>query len=401
MSFEPSREDAADAGFSPPLHEPALHAGDPFPVYRRLRESPSLHWSPTPGFWAVSRHEDVVAVSRDPATFCSSQGTLLSDLERPIMPRQSILYIDPPDHAKYRKLVQPAFSPGRLRALELWIRDTTRTLLDAFPPGQPVEFVEAFATQLPILVIAEMLGVPGSDQEQFKKWSDAAIDAASDGSQESMAKAGELLQYFAAVLAERRRKPGPDILSTLVGCEVDGERLDEFDLLMFCMTLLVAGNETTRNLLSQGVLALADNPGELAQLVTEPSLVPRAVEEMLRFGSPILAFMRTALRDTEVRGTKIRAGDRLLMLYASANRDEEVFGADAERFRVTRDASGHVAFGFGEHFCLGAALARMEGRIAFEEILKRWRTIELAGAVETLPSMLVRGIVRLPVVFAA
>jgi len=395
MTLDPTTD------FKPALHDPAFHSGDPFPAYRRLREGATLHWSETPGFWAVSRHEDVVAVSRDTATFCSSQGTLLSDLERGVMPRQSILYIDPPEHGKYRKLVQPAFSPGRLRALEIRIRDTTRELLDGFATGQPVEFVEAFAAQLPILVIAEMLGVPGSDMEKFKEWSDAAIEAASDGSQESMAKAGELLQYFAAVLAERRTNPGPDILSTLVASEIDGERLDEFDLLMFCMTLLVAGNETTRNLLSQGALALAENPAELARLVAEPVLIPRAVEEMLRFGSPILAFMRTALRDTEVRGTKVRAGERLLMLYASANRDEAVFGPDAEAFRVTRDASGHVAFGFGEHFCLGAALARMEGRIAFEEIVQRWSRIELAGAIESLPSMLVRGIVRLPVAFSA
>jgi cytochrome P450 len=401
MSFEPSREGVADAGFSPPLHEPAFHAGDPFPAYRRLRESPTLHWSPTPGFWAVTRHDDVVAVSRDPSTFCSSKGTLLSDLERPIMPRQSIIYMDPPEHGKYRKLVQPAFSPGRLRALEIWIRDLTRTILDGFVAGRPVELVETLSAQLPILVIAEMLGVPASDQEQFKQWSDAAIEAASDPSHESMVKASELLQYFAGVLAERRVKPGPDILSTLVSCEIDGERLDEFDLLMFCMTLLVAGNETTRNLISQGALALAENPDQMAQLVADPTLVARSIEEMLRYGSPILAFMRTALRDTEVRGTQIREGDRLLMLYASANRDEEVFGADADRFRVTRDASGHVAFGFGEHFCLGAALARMEGRIAFEEIVKRWSRIELAGPVETLPSLLVRGIVRLPVVFDA
>jgi cytochrome P450 len=342
----------------------------------------------------------VVAVSRDPSTFCSSQGTLLSDLERPIMPRQSILYIDPPEHGKYRKLVQPAFSPGRLRALEAWIRDTTCRLLDGFGDARDVEFVESFAVQLPILVIAEMLGVPGSDLEQFKKWSDAAIEAASDASPESMAQAAELLQYFAAVLAERRVKPGPDILSTLVECEIDGERLDEFDLLMFCMTLLVAGNETTRNLLSQGALALARNPAEMDNLVSDPTLVPRAVEEMLRFGSPILAFMRTALRDVEVRGTPVRAGDRLLLLYASANRDERVFGDDAESFRVGRDATGHVAFGFGEHFCLGAALARMEGRVAFEEIIRRFRRVELAGEPVALPSMLVRGLVRVPLAFA-
>ena len=382
-----------------PLADPAFHGGDPFPTYRRLREQSALHWCETPGFWTVARHEDVLAVSRDPATFCSSRGTLLSDLERPIMPRQSILYIDPPEHVKYRKLVQPAFSPGRLRALEGWIRDTTRRLLDGFGAARDVDFVEDFAVQLPILVIAEMLGVPGSDLEQFKKWSDAAIEAASEASPESMAQAAELLTYFAGVLAERRVKPGPDILSTLVESEIDGERLDEFDLLMFCMTLLVAGNETTRNLLSQGALALARNPGEMDRLAADPTLVPRAVEEMLRFGSPILAFMRTATRDAEVRGTKVREGDRLLMLYASANRDERVFGDDAECFRIGRDASGHVAFGFGEHFCLGAALARMEARVAFEEILWRWRRIELAGEPEAMPSLLVRGIVRLPVAF--
>lgn len=383
-----------------PLADPAFHAGDPFPVYRRLRAQDALYRCETPGFWAVARHADVIAVSRDPETFCSSRGTLLSDLERPIMPRQSILYIDPPEHGKYRKLVQPAFSPGRLRALEGWIRDTTCRLLDAFGAGRDVEFVTEFAVQLPILVIAEMLGVPGSDLEQFRKWSDAAIEAASDASPESMAQAAELLTYFAAVLAERRTNPGTEILSALVTSQIDGEQLDEFDLLMFCMTLLVAGNETTRNLLSQGALALARNPGEMERLVADPTLVPRAVEEMLRFGSPILAFLRTATRDTELRGTKIAEGDRLFLLYASANRDERVFGEDAESFRIARDAAGHVAFGFGEHFCLGAALARLEARIAFEEILRRWRRIDLAGQPEAQPSLLVRGLFRLPVAFA-
>ena len=383
-----------------PLADPAFHGGDPFPTYRKLREQDVLYRCDTPGFWAVSRHEDVVAVSRDPATFCSSRGTLLSDLERPIMPRQSILYIDPPEHGKYRKLVQPAFSPGRLRALEGWIRETARRLLDGFGDARDVEFVADFSVQLPILVIAEMLGVPGSDLEQFRKWSDAAIEAASEASPESMEQAAELLTYFATVLAERRVKPGPDILSTLVASEIDGEKLDEFDLLMFCMTLLVAGNETTRNLLSQGALALARNPAEMDRLVADPTLLPRAVEEMLRFGSPILAFMRTATRDTELRGTQIREGDRLFLLYASANRDERVFGDDAESFRIARDASGHVAFGFGEHFCLGAALARMEARVAFEEILWRWRRIELTGEPVAQPSLLVRGIERLPLAFA-
>jgi cytochrome P450 len=385
---------------SPPLHDPAFHAADPFPAFRTLRDQPQLHWHDTPGFWAVTRHEYVVAASRDPETFCSSRGTLLSDLERPIMPRQSIIYIDPPDHAKYRKLVQPAFTPGRLRALEAWIRREVRTLLDAIPPGQPFDFVDALAAPLPLHVIAEMLGVADADREQFKRWSDAVIDAATTPSIENMNEAAALLAYFGTVLAERRERPGDDVLSALVQAEIDGERLEEFDLLMFCLTLLVAGNETTRNLLSHGALALATYPDELAALRRDRGLLARAVEEMLRWGSPVAAFMRTATRDTALCGTRVREGDRLLLYYVSANRDERVFGPDAEDFRISRDASGHVAFGFGEHFCLGAALARMEGRIAFEEITTRFPHIALAGDVERLPSLLVRGIVRLPVVLA-
>jgi cytochrome P450 len=392
---------ASDGVFAPRLSDPAFHAGDPFRDYRRLRAEPGLHAHESPAFWAVARHQDVVAISRDPETFCSSRGTILSDIERPVTPRQSIIYIDPPEHGKYRKLVQPAFSPGRLRALEVWIRRTAQELLDEIPPGRPCEFVGAFAAQLPLLVIAQMLGVPRSDQAQFKEWSDYIIAAGTDPTPENVGKSAELFAYFAAVLAERRKRPTDDLLSTLVQSEIDGERLEEFDLLSFCMTLLVAGNETTRNLLSHGVVALATYPEELARLRRDRSLVPRAVEEMLRWGTPILAFMRTATRDVEVCGTAVREGDRLYMLYASANRDEAVFGQDAEDFRVTRDASGHVSFGFGEHFCLGAVLARMEGRIAFEELLARFSRIELAGDVERLPSLIVRGIDRLPTTLSA
>jgi cytochrome P450 len=392
---------ASEPDFQPALADPAFHAHDPFPTYRRLREMPGLHRNETPGFWAISRHEDVVAVSRDPETFCSSQGTILQDLERPIIPRQSIIYIDPPEHTKYRKLVQPAFTPGRLRALESWIRATARELLDQIEPGRPFDFVEAFAAELPLVVIAEMLGVPQSDRPQFKIWSDHIIDAGSHPTEENLLHAAALFQYFGGVLAERREHPGEDLLSTLVQSEIDGERLEEFDLLSFCMTLLVAGNETTRNLLSHGLLALATYPEERARLLEDRTLIPRAVEEMLRWGTPISAFMRTATRDVVLRGTEVRTGDRLFLLYASANHDESVFGEDAAAFRVSRDASGHVAFGFGEHFCLGAALARMEGRIAFEELLARFSQIELAGDVERLASLIVRGIVRLPVTLTA
>ena len=381
---------------APPLHDPQFLAGDPFPAFRCLRAEAPIYWHPTPGFWALTRHEDVVAVSRDPATFCSSRGILLSDIERPIMPRQSIIYIDPPEHAKYRKLVQPAFSPGRLRALEDRIAELVRALSSDIDENGINDFVDVFAAPLPLLVIADMLGVPGADRVRFKRWSDAIIDAGTQPSPENMAQSVELLEYFGSVIAERRARPGDDLISVLVHSEIDGERLEEFDLLMFCMTLLVAGNETTRNLLSHGALALATYPDQRTLLAGDPALVPRAVEEMLRWGSPVASFMRMATRETDLRGTCIREGDRLLLLYTSANRDPDVFGADAEEFRVLRDTTRHVAFGFGEHFCLGAQLARMEARIAITHLLERFRSWDLAGTVERLPSLFMRGIVRLP-----
>lgn len=386
--------------FDPPLHDPLFYAGDPFPAYRRLRVEAPVHWHATPGFWALTRHEDVVAVSRDPATFCSSRGILLSDIERPVMPRQSIIYIDPPEHAQYRKLVQPAFTPGRLRALEQHVAALVSELIDGIAVDRPIDFVETFSAPLPLLVIADMLGVPGADRAQFKRWSDAIIEAGTQPSEENMAQSVELLDYFGGVIAERRERPGDDLISVLVHSEIDGERLAEFDLLMFCLTLLVAGNDTTRNLLSHGAVALALYPDQRALLAQDPALMPRAVEEMLRWGSPVGSFMRMATRDTELHGASIRAGDRLMLLYDAANRDESVFGEDAEHFSVLRDASRHVAFGFGEHFCLGAQLARMEARIAFTRLLAHFSGWQLTGDVERLPSQFMRGIVRLPVVFA-
>ncbi|MEO8605985.1 MAG: cytochrome P450 [bacterium] len=385
------------SSFAPPLHDPQFFTSDDsLRAFQRLRAEAPVYWHATPGFWTLTRLDDVVAVSRDPATFCSGRGVLLADSEREIAPRQSIIYMDPPEHSKYRKLAQPAFSPGRLRALEARIAATARALLARIEPGRPCDLVDAFAAPLPMLVIADLLGVPGSDRAQFKQWSDAIIEAGSTPTETNMAQSMELLAYFSSVLAERRQTPGEDLISVLLTSEVDGERLEEFDLLMFCMTLLVAGNETTRNLISHGAHALATHPAEHARLAADATLLPRAVEEMLRWGSPIMSFMRTATRDTTIRDTPIRAGDRLLLLYAAANRDEAVFGADAESFSIGRDTSRHVAFGFGEHFCLGAALARMEGRIAFAELMARFPRLELAGEVERLPSLFLRGIVRLP-----
>lgn len=381
---------------TPPLHDPHFYTTDFLPELARLRTDEPVYWHPTPGFWMLSRHDDVVAVSKDPSTFCSAQGVLLSDLERPVMPRQSIIYIDPPEHAKYRKLVQPAFTPGRLRMLEARVAELVAELAGELDTQEPVDFVERFAAPLPMLVIADMLGVPGSDREQFKRWSDAIIDAGTQPTDDNMAQSLELLDYFGQVIAARRKAPADDLISVLVHSEIDGERLADFDLLMFCMTLLVAGNETTRNLLAHGAVALASYPEQRTRLARDPQLMPRAVEEMLRWGSPIMSFMRTASRAVELRGRQIETGDRLILSYVSANRDDAVFGPNAEEFDIMRDASHHLAFGFGEHFCLGAQLARMEARLAFAHLLQQFDRWELAGPVEPLPSVFIRGIVRLP-----
>jgi cytochrome P450 len=289
-----------------PLHDPGFYAGDPFPGFRRLRAESPVHWHDTPGFWALSRHDDVQSVSRDPATFCSSRGVLISDIGRPMMPRESVIFLDPPDHTKYRKLVQPAFSPGRLRVLEARIRDTARRLLadmlERSAGGALIDFVDEFAVHLPLLMIADMLGIPAEDRGRFRHWSDLVIEAATEQTAENMQGSADLLGYFSSVVAQRRETPGDDVISTLVHSRIDGEALEEWDLLMFCLTLLVAGNETTRNLLSHGMLALATHPDQRSALARDPGQLPRAIEEMLRWGSPVGSFMRTATRDAVVRG---------------------------------------------------------------------------------------------------
>ena len=378
--------------------DPGFLAGDPWPALARLRREAPLHWHEDAQLWTVARHADVVTVSRDPDTFCSGKGVLVTGRENPVSASDSILFLDPPEHQQHRKLVNPGFHPRRINDLEARVRDLARDLLDAVEPGASFDMVEDLAAPLPLFVIAELLGVPAEDRAQFRTWSDALIAAATEPSDAALAQAAELFEYFRSVIDARRTAPQDDMVSVLVHGEVDGEKLTEWELLGFCMTLLVAGNETTRNLLSGGSLALAEHPDELGRLRADRTLVATAVEELLRWVTPVGAFGRTATRDTELHGTPIAAGQFLVLLYTSANRDEDVFGDTADRLDVTRQPNPHVAFGFGEHFCLGASLARLEARVFYEELLRRYTRIELAGEVERLRSTLMRGIVRLPVV---
>jgi cytochrome P450 len=260
--------------------------------------------------------------------------------------------------------------------------------------------VDEVAVPLPLLVIADLLGIPGDDRDAFKKWSDLLIEAATEFTEENMSAALELFQYFGAVIEERRGKPGTDLVSVLINGEVDGERLTEAELLGFCMTLLVAGNETTRNLLSGGTRALAEHPDQLARLTADLDNLPTAVDELLRWVTPVMTFCRTATRDAQIGDQPIAAGDYVLLLYASANRDERVFGDTAGVLDLRRSPNPHVGFGFGEHFCLGAGLARMEARVLLDELLRRFTRIELAGEPDRVASVLMNSLQRLPVVLS-
>ena len=380
------------------ITDPAFLAEDPWPALERLRREAPLHWHEDAQLWTVARHADVLTVSRDPETFCSGKGVLVTGRDNPVSASDSILFLDPPEHGHHRKLVNPGFHPRRINDLEPRVRELAAELLDGVEPGQPLDLVEALAAPLPLLVIAELLGVPSEDRGKFRIWSDAMIAAATEPTADALSKAAELYEYFRSVLESRRSDPGDDMISVLVHGEVDGAQLTEMELLGFCMTLLVAGNETTRNLLSGGTLALAEHPDQLARLVDDRTLVGSAVEELLRWVTPVAAFGRTATRDTELAGTPIAAGQFLVLLYTSANRDEAVFGDTADQLDVGRSPNPHVAFGFGEHFCLGASLARLEARVFYEELLDRYSRVELAGEVERLRSTLMRGIDRLPVV---
>jgi cytochrome P450 len=381
-------------------YDPAFFAADPHRAFARLRAEDAVH-EVRDGVWALTRHADIVRVSRDPSTFCSGRGVLPHDQERNVHPQDSILYMDPPAHLKHRRLVTPGFHPRRVAELESRIRTIAVTLLDALDPSEPVDVVESIAVPLPMLVIAELLGIPAEDRERFRVWSDAMIDATSDVmTSDALGKAAQLFAYFREVIEERRRDPRNDLVSVLANGEVEGERLEQQELLGFCMTLLIAGNETTRNLIGGSVLTLAEYPGERQRVAADPALIPLAVEEMLRWWTPVMQFARTATRGVELRGKTIREGDYVLMLYQSANRDEEVFGPTADQVDVARDPNNHLAFGFAEHFCLGAGLARMEARILLGELLARWPGYELAGTPQLRPSVLMHGLARLPVTLA-
>ena len=386
----------------------AFLGGVPHDVFARLRAEAPVYFHPEaggPGFWVLSRYADVTAASLDSKTFSSWKGgTMIRDLfgEDLDQTRLMMLNMDAPRHTKYRRLVSLGFTPRMVTRLTPHVRAMASRIIDNVAARGECDFVTEIAAELPLQAIAEMIGVPLQDRHLVFEWSNRLVgfdDPDYSGSLDAGKLAAMEMYLYANQLAvARKENPRDDLVSVLMAGEVEGEKLSEAEFDAFFLLLAVAGNETTRNLISGGMLALMQHPDERRRLLANPALLPTAVEEMLRWVSPVMHFRRTATRDIELRGQKIREGDKVTLWYVSANRDEEIF-PHPQRFDVGRTPNDHLAFGLGHHFCLGANLARLEIQTIFEEILRRLPDIEAAGPVTRLRSNFLNSIKSMPVRF--
>lgn len=376
------------------LENPGILATDPYPHYARLRREAPAAWHDGPGYWVLSRHADVLRASRDPQTFCSRHGVLISEIGTKYESPPTMMHTDPPEHTRHRARIQPEFAAGAVAAMEPTVRTRARTLVDRIPAGTAVDIIDAVAAEYPLRVISDLLGVPEDDWERFLRWSDAAIpDSEGFTDTERLDAIVEMSTYLEDTAAQRRDHPRDDLISRLATVA------DASEIPLYLIQLLVAGNETTRNMIAGGVYALAEHPDQWRMLAIEAGLVRGTIEEWLRWTTPVVSFVRTATQDVDVSGTRIAEGDPVLLLYTSANRDEKVFGDSAAEFDITRRPNPHLAFGTGPHVCLGAALARLEGRVVLEELLRRFDGIETAGALERAGSAVIAGYRSVPVVF--
>ena len=376
-----------------------LRANDPV----RFVEEPG-----GPGFWAVTRYQDCVAVNRDHERFSSYQrGTMPFEMPEEAVEQQRLMMLnmDPPLHTRYRRLVNKGFTPRMVAELHDRIHHATDTIIDAVIERGEADFVTDIAAQLPLVVIAELLGVPGEERDRMFDWSNRMVGSEDPEYQLSAEAAGqaamELYAYASALYEKKRLDPHTDLMSVLAEVEVEGERLSDLELELFFLMLTVAGNETTRNLISGGMAAFFEHPDQWARLRADRTLLPQAVDEMLRFVSPVMNFRRQTTVPVELSGTTVGADEKVVFFHISGNRDEAVF-EDPQRFDIGRHPNPHIAFGGGgPHFCLGANLARMEIRVMYEHLLDRMPDIEAAGPPERLQSRFISGIKHLPVRFPA
>jgi len=385
--------------------------GYPHAEWAYLRKHEPVFWCEHPNtdpFWAITRHADIVHISKQPRLFLNGPRLLIfvndPGMEQaPTPPFRHLLGMDPPEHGEYRSIVSRRFTPRAVRELEPQIDAITKQVLDGVAGRERVDFVIDVSAKIPLAVIAELLGVPRKDWEQLFQWTNETIGGSDPEfqrgatTQETLDRARiALFQYFTDMVADRIKHPTNDITSIVANARVNGQPLPQLELLSYFFLLVVAGNETTRNATTGGLLALIENPDQWERLRRNPSLMKSAVEEIVRWTSPVIQFARTAAEDTEIRGKKIRAGESVCLFYPSANRDEEVFD-EPFRFDVGRNPNPHLAFGIGEHFCLGANLARLELEVIFRNLIERLEHAELDGPVERLRSSFVGGIKHMPI----
>lgn len=393
--------------------------GVPHDWFTALREQAPVFWhegddGPTGmagvagPFWAVTGYDDVVTVNRDNATFSSAERLVFMwDPDEASLEQQRLLMLnmDPPLHTRYRRLINKGFTPRMVSELESTMRKRSSDIIDKVVDRGECDFVVDVAAELPLQVIADLMGVPQEDRHKLFDWSNRMIgsDDPEYGITEEMTQHASMELYaYASELAEKKRAdPKDDLISVLTHAEVEGEQLTGLEIDLFFLILTVAGNETTRNLISNGLVALLEHPEELAKVRANRELLPGTVEEMLRWASPVMHFRRTAMQDVELGGQKIKKGDKVVIWYISANHDEKVF-KDPFKFDVTRTPNEHVAFGGGgPHFCLGANLARMEINVMFDEILNRLDDLELTAPVSRLRSNFINGLKHIPLKFTA
>lgn len=399
-------EDAISIGGVDLTDPDTYTAGMPYEAFRELRRRSPVAWHPFkdgPGFLALTGYDEVLAVSRDSATWSSQQTGVFYDIPLPEDAYQlelMMLTMDPPRHTKLRSLVSKGFTPRQVARLNDHIADMAREIVDGVMERGECDFVNDIAGALPSYVIAELLGIPLEDGRRLYELTEI-MNTGVVG--DPVAKEAQMQMFlYGNELAVRKRKdPGDDIATSLLNAEVDGERLTDLEFNMFFLLLINAGGDTTRNLVAAGTLALLEYPAERARLSADPSLLPTAIEEMLRYTSPVTVFTRTATKDTELRGIPVRKGDRVALFYPAANRDEAHF-TDPDKFDIGRNPNPHLAFGGGgTHFCLGANLARVEAAAIIPEVLSRMPDLELAGPVERVRSTLMNGIRSMPVRFTA
>ena len=361
------------------------HLADPYPAYRALRDSDPVHHhtgdgtASHPEFWALSRYADVDAAVTAPETFSSASGlTFYRDEIAKLGLAPTIVMMDPPEHSAKRRLLAKAFSPKRVAATEPVVRDFVRNTLAGLTgrhaDGEVVDLHRDFASQVPTYVLAHLFGLPDADRPLFDPWVSALTTLQEEGFRPegleggAVAAVAAMFEYFGALITERRAAPGDDLISALTQAEIDGETLTDWDVLGFCFVIVAGGNDTTGNLISHTAMLLDRHPDQRAMLVADPGLTPGALTECLRFESSVQALARTATCDVTIEGVTIPAGEKVMMLYGSANRDERRFGPTAGQLDITREDTGHLAFSRGPHFCIGSHFARLQARLAVEEL---------------------------------